>query len=52
MFDCRECIHYERTHYKDTPKDEVYDECTLHNEILHELDGCIYFKHRGEGEEE
>ena len=36
--DCENCKWHERAHYKGTPADEVYDECTYHWMVLHEDD--------------
>lgn len=48
--ECKHCIYYERAHYRGTPPEEIYDECIFHNEVLHDLDGCVWFKDRDEPE--
>lgn len=38
MKGCKTCKWHVRTHYKGTPKSEVYNECEYHNKVLHSDD--------------
>lgn len=43
---CENCKYYECVHYKGTPEDELYDECTYRNEVLHDVEICGNFEEK------
>lgn len=45
---CKDCRYYKHINHNGTPDDEIYNECTWHDEVLQNYDICDCFKSKNE----